>query len=144
MCPPSPWRQYQRRDDLRAVDDTAQVDAQRAIPGIEVRFVGVAAAADAGVVAEHVDSAEPANGLCGRCPDLVAVTDVRVDEVHVVAPGQGLPLLLQILLVEIDGDHLHAEPEEVLHQPVADAARATRDERDPAGKVLHRVSAPRR
>jgi len=78
-----------------------------------------------------------------RFAELVAVTDVRVDEVYVVAPGQGLPLLLEILLVEIDGNHLHAEPEEVLHQPVADAARATRDERDPAGKVLHWVSAPR-
>lgn len=135
--------QDQRRDDLHAVDDAAQVYAQRAIPGFEVRFVGVAASADAGVVAEQMDSAERANALRGRRPDLVAVTDVRVDEVHVVAPGQSLPLLLEILLVEINDDHLHAEPEEVLHQPVADAACATRDERDPAGKVLHRVSAPR-
>ena len=79
----------QRCDDLHAVDDTAEVDAQRAIPGVEVRIVGIAAAAAAGVVAEHVDSTEPANGLFGRCTDLVAVPDVRVDEMHVIASRPG-------------------------------------------------------
>ena len=60
-------REDQRREDLRAVDDTAEVDAQRPVPGVEIRIAGITATADTGVVAQHVDAAERPQGfLRGR------------------------------------------------------------------------------
>src|SRR5262245_59625033 len=71
-----------------------------------------------------------------------AVAHVSLQKQDVVASRELGLFLLQVIPIEVDRSDLHVEGEKVLHQPVADAARAARHERDPAGEVLHGVSVP--
>jgi hypothetical protein len=82
MWPPSPWRKISGVMILTPFHDPAQVDTQGAIPRFEIRVECIAAATDACVVTEHVNLAELANGFVRCRTQLVAVTNVGVQEMH--------------------------------------------------------------
>lgn len=129
--------QDQRRNDLDPVDDTTQVHPQSAVPGFEVRILRIAAAADAGVVAQNMDLAERTEGRLGGAAQLLAIAHIRVHDMHVAAPAEGLLHLLEIVPVEVHDHDLHPEAQEVLRHCLTDAARAAGHECNSAGEYLH-------
>src|SRR6185312_677019 len=113
--------------------DAAEIDAHRAIPRIEVRILGIAATADACVVAQDVDLAERLDRRIRSRSHLLTIAHVRLHEAHGVE-GAELPTgIVEILGIEVDDHDLHAELQEVPHHAEADATGAARHERDATG-----------
>src|SRR5690349_2564168 len=127
----------QRRDDLHAIHDPAEIHAHRAIPSLEIRIVHVAAAADTGVVTEHVNFAEYTNGITGSRTHLIPIADIDLHQVHVVTSTEYLSHFVQMLLLPVGDDDLHPFFQQVLHDAIADSAGTARHERDSAGEDFH-------
>src|ERR1700733_5861003 len=102
----------QRRNDLGAIDDTAQIHPQRAIPRVEIRVVRIPTATAPRVVAKDVNLTECMDGVLGCPAHLIAVADVSLDEMNVFAASGRDPGFLQVASVEVDDDDFHAELQE--------------------------------
>src|SRR5436305_6537626 len=110
-----------RHHDLHAVHYAAEIDAERAIPVVEFRIVRRTAAANTGIVAEHVDLAERLDDLARAGTQLIALRNIGLQEINGIRTRQKLARSSEVRIVEIDEGHLHALGEEIAHHAKADA-----------------------
>src|SRR6185437_2164285 len=102
------------------IDDSAEVHAQSTIPAVEVRVFRITTPANTCVIAEHVDLAESSDGLLGGMAQLVAISYVRLHDLHVSAATERLLRFSQIVRIEVYDHHLHAELQEALCHGLTD------------------------
>ena len=117
-----------RQDGDDAVDDAAQIDAQRPVPVAIAGQLDRPDHADAGIVDEQMDLAEPRLGLIGGGRVSVAVGDVELQRQHRADAKLGRGLV-EMILPDV-GDHdVHAGLLQRLGDAEADAGGAAGDER---------------
>ena len=124
-------------ENLYAVHHAAEIDTEDAVPIVEIRVIDGAAATDAGIVAEHVDLAEDALGLVRRTLNIGAVADINLDEMDRVGALELLTHFIEMGLIDVGDDDLHAGFQKGPRHAVTDAARATGDESDLSFELLH-------
>ncbi len=126
-----------RRDDLGAVDDAAEVDRDHAVPFLEFVVVGRTIAADPGIVGEDMDLPENVERLLRGTAQILAVGDIDADEMGSVVAFEDVARLGDVILVPVRHDHLHALGEEIASHTKADATCAAGHERHFAREILH-------
>src|SRR2546430_9978882 len=89
-------------------------------------------ALDAGVVVEHVDSAEFVDGRVDIFGDVALLGDVGLDGDRFGGGGQGLDCGFEVRLAAVDGDDAGAALGKQLDRRAADDAGRAGDDGDPA------------
>ena len=130
---------HQRDRVLHAEEDALGIDGHHLVPGGAAQHVGIVGAADAGVVDEHVELAERAQGGLRRGVPLPLARDIQLHEASLAASRDDLVgNLLTFHLEDVGNDDLRAFLREDRRLALPHAAGTTGHERDFSGES-HRV-----
>ncbi len=121
----------EREERLHAIDRSPKVDAEHPLPVVDRCLAHRGEGPDPGVVAKHVDRAEPVERRLGECFDVGQPRHVR-GHTHDLAACrlQGTDRLHEVRLTDVGQHDLHARGRERPSDPETDARRGAGDDRD--------------
>ena len=130
---------HRRQEHLAPVDHAPQVDADHPSPQIDVVGLGDrTTAADPGVVAQHVDVAEPVTREALQCSDVVEVRHVAMHASRRDADvAQAGDRLVEWPVLHVAQHHVHSRRTEALGHRQPDAARPAGDDGGLATQIIH-------
>jgi hypothetical protein len=130
--------QHARYERAHAVDHAPEIHTHHPLPVGQRVLVDGADHRDAGVVADHVGSAERGVGLAGEPLDVLGAGDIDSQGQHGgrLDPHRGRGGVEGSRL-DVGHDDLHALGGEPLGERQPDPARGARDDCDPVSESLH-------
>ena len=125
MWPPSPWARMCGRNVRMPCSDAHEVDVEHPSPGVERDVVDAAAAADTGIVADHMDISERLVRRLGRMLEADRIGNVTGNAAHLRPKiAQALDGGGQRVRLDIGEHDLHARLRKGPAEREPDAARA--------------------